>query len=342
MGVVQRAGSDHHASVCVIAGLSTGSPRIVSHWRIDQGLERKPVYLHYRRMPNEDTVVVTHNNRVRVFDTATGRERRWCQVPPFSEPAVSPRGRLIALRRNDQYVIVETETGRAIGAIPANGILQGSVGFSPSGQMLAITSEDRLWVYSLSDGRLLREHNATVGLGAVGAPTIWPHQRFLITPTGMLVDLSKNVLSWQYKFHGNAKELIDRPHAGLFAFAGGESIRFVRLPHVEAGRASNREIADLAAIKKGDAVQILVEVLDGLKVDQGKVRSDLENAVTTAGYRVAASSDVELIARFRRGKEREETYFKFGEGGKVTVRFRPYFVRRLVSSRPIVQARASL
>ena len=323
LGVVKQSGTGFTTGLCFIKGLATGSPEVAAHWKLPPA--EQGIHVHQRRMASESLSVVTYHNMVRAFDVAAGRELWRAKAPPFFEPAISPGGKFVALRFADQYAIVETASGRQLGCIPADGAAtSASIGFSPDGQMLAIVSGNRLQVYSLQGGRLLREHHSNKSLAPHGGPVVWPSKGFLITPAGLLIDLSKNLVVWKYGIDIDSFDKIDHPHAGLVPLASNEAIRFVRLPHREGLLAGNRDLSDLVAIKKGSEVQIVLEVAEALTVDRAQVVRNLEKMVMAAGYRVAPSANVKLVARLIRGKERTKTYQRFGEGGSVTVRYAPF------------------
>lgn len=333
LGVVFAAGNTKPSGLCVLEGLLDSSPRVAAIWNLRDDTNSKPHYVSFRKLANERTAVITHGDRVRVFDVESQQEVWSAELAAFAEPAVSPGGAMVAFRnRQNVYAIMETATGKPLGAIPVEEQFPSSLAFSPDGTMLAIASERKLRICSLNGGRQVFSHDANVKLSWPGRPLIWPYKRYLLSSTGLLFDLSKNLICWNYGLSSDDIEFCDRIHSGLFGFANREAASVVRVPHEEAARSVRRDLSDLVALGEGDAVRIELTIEDDVKADANQLKENLAEGIRASGYTVDPNADTLVRVVMGRSKQQELNYLIFGFGvqEKLKVLYSGYFANLTV------------
>ena len=324
LGVVMKPGDDKSRSLCVLSGIREGSPRVVAHWRMFPSDENKTDYVRFRKLLGNQVVVVVYGGQVHAFDYGAGREIWTLPSKMFNEPAITPGGRFVAIADDGQCAILETKTGQQIGSIPMTAKGPVSLGFSADGLRLAVAHGNQVQIFDLGSGQELLLHEANVGLASSGKPVLWLENDFLLLPTGVLLNVERNVIVWKYQIDQDAVEFTDLDHHGLLTFKGRNSTSIVRLPHEAARAAAERDTSDITAVRTGDSLAIAANA-SGPGISSGDLKQWLSRAAESAGYRVADGSPTQLAATITRGKTQTESYRIIGRGfATEEVSFTPY------------------
>lgn len=324
LGAVMKPGEEKAQSLCVIAGVRESSPRTVAHWRMFPNDEKKSDYVRYRKILSNKVVIVVYDNQVRAFDYERGQEVWSVKAQSFNEPAVTPGGKYAACVKDQSCTIIETKTGEQIGSIPVTIIGPVALGFSPDGNRLAVASGNKVQVFHVSTAKEVYSHEANVPLGFMGKQVFWLANDQLLLPTGILLDMQKDLVVWKYNLLNDGIDYTDAEHQGLLAFQGKNRMTIVRLPHDAALAAADADHSGLTALKAGDGVGIQANV-SGPGVLQGEIRNWLTTALTKSGYRSSGASPTQLIASTRQEEPKTQEYRIFGRGfGTESVTYTPY------------------
>lgn len=312
LGAVMKSGDEKSRSLCVISGIAEGRPNVVAHWRMYPDKEDAADFVRYRKILSNGMVVVYFDGKIHAYDFEQGVEA-WTQPSSaFNEPAITAGGRYAACMVDRAIVILETKTGKQIGAIPSgeNGAV--AMGFSPDGTRLAVASGNKVIVHDVRTTEVVYQHEANTALGALGKQVFWLEDQLLLLPTGVLLDMEKDLVVWKYNLLDDGIDYTDVEHHGLLAFTRGARMTVVRLPHSQAQSASKSTPPNLIALRSGDAVNVQVNAagFGGMS----DVNQHLEQALTTAGYKPGASAQTQIVASVTRGASKTEEYRIIGAG----------------------------
>lgn len=321
LGVVMK--DDKSSSLCVISGIAEEDPRIVAHWKMFPGDDKKSDYVRFRKLPGNQVAVTVYAGQVHAFDYDAGVEIWALPANAFNEPAISPGGKYAAVLVENQCAILETKTGKQIGSIPVSVTGPASLGFSPDGLRLAVANGNQVRVFEVASGEEQLLHEANVALAGMGKPVLWLGSEFLLLPTGILLGLERNMVVWKYNIDQDATEFADLEHHSLLPFTGRTSLGLVRLPHAAARKASQRDASGIAAARPGDPMTIVADA-SGPAVSSSDLRKWLGDAMSRAGYSESPSAPTQLVATIARGKTTTESYRAIGRGfGTQEVTFTP-------------------
>jgi hypothetical protein len=324
LGAVLKQGEDRARSLCVISGIADGNPRIVAHWQMFPGDERASDYVRFRKLLPNQIAITFYSNRVQAVDYGSGKEVWSISAKAFNEPAISPGGKYAAVMADDQCAIVETKTGKQVGSIPVSGNVSTSAGFSSDASRLALVQYNQARVFDVASGEEQMVHEASVQLGGSGKRILWLEDKFLLLPTGNLLNVDRNLILWKYSIAQDALEYTDMEHHGLLMFTGRNVLSVVRLPHDAARDEADRDTTGITAVKPGDPISIAANA-SGPGVSANDLRQWLTDAATKAGYVVANNAPTQLAATITRGETRTETYRIIGMGFRQEqVTFTPY------------------
>ncbi len=151
-------------------------------------------------------------------------------------------------------------------------------------------------------------HEANVPLASSGKQVLWLDDEFLLLPTGVLLNVKRNLIVWKYNIDQDAIEFTDLEHQGLLTFKGRDSASLVRLPHPAARAAANRDTSGITAVKSGDAITIVANA-SGPGIAANDLRRWLGEALARSNYRDSPSSGTQLVATIARGKTDGELSF---------------------------------
>ena len=338
LGIVSKHGEDKSQSLCVISGARDGNPRIVAHWRMFPDNQGNADYVRFRKILANQIVVVVYGGKTRAFDYGLKQEVWTAPSHMFNEPAISPGGRYAAVMADKQCAIIETKTGKQLGSIPVNATGPMALGFSLDGLRLALAHGTQVRVIDVTTGEETLLHEATVNLGGMGKPVLWlEDNKYLLLPTGLLLDVQRNLIVWKYNIDQDAMEFAELGEHGLLSFTAPNATTVIRLPHDAARKAGERDTAGITALKAGDPISIVAND-SGPGVSAGDLRTWLSDAATRAGYQAASSAPIELKASISRGETKTESYRLIGRGfATEEVTHTPY-----ISKVEIVQAGKTL
>lgn len=324
LGVVMKRGEDKTRSLCVVAGIREGNPRIVAHWRMFPKDENKADYVRFRRILANQVVVVVYGGQVHAFDYGTKREIWTAPSQMFNEPAITPGGRYAAVAADQQCAILETKSGKQLGSIPLKVTGPVALGFSPDGLRLALAHGTQVRVVDVTTGVEQLLHEANVDLGGMGKPVMWLDDQFVLLPTGVMLDVNRNLIVWKYRIDQDAMEYADLGDHALLMFKGRNAASVVRLPHDAARQAAGRDTSGITAVRAGDPVSIAANG-SGPGVSAGDLRNWLTDVVSKAGYQASSSTPTEVVGSVSRGKTKTESYRIIGRGfATEEVTYTPY------------------
>ncbi len=324
LGVVMKRGDDKSNSLCVISGIREGTLRVVAHWSMFPKDKQKADYVRFRKILGNQVVVTVYDGQVHAFDYGSGQAVWTLPAKMFNEPGISPGGRFAAVMSDNQCAILETKTGKQIGSIPVDARGPVSLGFSPDGLQLALAHGNQVSVFDVASGEEQLLHEANVALASSGKPLMWLDDAFLLMPTGVLLNLERNLIVWKYQIDQDAMEYTDLDNDALLTFTDRNSTGIVRLPHPTAREAAKRDTSNITAVKSGDPLSIVANA-SGPGISPTDLGTWLTNAAAVAQYRVAPSSPTQLVASITRGETTTESYRIIGRGfSSEDVSFTPY------------------
>lgn len=321
LGMVNAKGSDKPHAVCVVGGLLESTPRLIAHWQLFPKDPKKEDYVRYRKLLPNGIALLTYSGNTRAYDYANGREVWSTPSSMFNEPAVSPGGKYAAIAEKSDCAIIETATGKQVASIPLGSSGARSLGFSKDGARLAVATGSRVQIFDIASGQEQFNHESTVGFSFHGKPVMWlDNDRYLLTPSGHLISIAKDLVVWQYRMSPEALEMTDLEHHEATIMNTFDNYAWITLPHPTAANAENRDTSNIAAVKAGDALSVSVTG-STQGVNPNEIRQWLGDAIRRAGYR-EGNSNSQLVVSITRGKPETETYRLFGRGTE-SVTFTP-------------------
>jgi hypothetical protein len=242
-------------------------------------------------------VVTMYGGQIHAFDYGTRQEIWTLPSKAFNEPAITPSGSYAAVMADNQCAILATKTGEQIGSIPVTSPGAVSLGFSSDGLRLALAQGNQVRVFDVASGEEQLLHEANVPLGGLGKPILWLEDDSLLLPTGVLLNLERNLIVWKYNLDQDAMEYTDLGHHGLLTFRGGNSTTIIRIPHDAAREAADRDTSGITAVKAGDSIAVVANA-SGPGVSRNDLRQWLGKSIENSGYRDAPSAPTQLARQY--------------------------------------------
>lgn len=324
LGAVMKEGEEKASSLCVISGIRDSAPRIVAHWQMYPGKSDAADYVRYRKILDNGVCVVVYDGKVHAFDPQRQQTVWELDAPSFNEPAITPGGKYAACMTNNGCVILETQTGEQLGAFPVDLLGAVALGFSQDSTQLAVAGGTQVMVFDVASGELVYKHEANVPLGTLGKQVFWLDDNLILLPTGVLLDIDRDLILWKYDLVNDGIDYTDAEHQGLLTFTGRNQLTVVRLPHPKALSSIPSNTSNITAVQAGQPIRVVANA-SGPGVSPNDLQNWLKSAVTKSGYAVGGAAPTEIVASISRGKPVTKEYRSIGRGfATESVTYTPY------------------
>lgn len=266
-----------------------------------------------------------------------------------TEIAISPNGKYLGAVGPDHYAhILDLPTGRLLGKLPDKDI-QAMV-FDPTGRYIAAASDMRVLVYDLQEGRVHQEIflNRSLNIGPLGRSMIWLDADHLLVGAGMLIDLKRSTILWQYELPTGGAAPIDGVYCGgryWYVLPSDDRSQWglfgVQIPHPEVLAAAESIDPDDMILKPGAKIRLVLDT-SASPEEQGKIKESLTKHIESQGMLVDDTSPLILTGSTSVGQPAQQTY-KFEGAPDQTVTSTPQIATvTLMSGSEVLWKRESM
>ncbi len=244
-----------------------------------------------------------------------------------ARPVLSPGKRYIALPEDKRVRIMEAATGQTLAVLDIEGGSAAGVGFSPSGEKLAILTRSQLAVWTFASDQPPQRYRADSIGTPFSARLEWVDDHSLLVDRKTLFDLRLELPVWSYSAKTFEVQK-DRWGERTMTVVGGKLCYAVTISSPQDGfivgavdlpgplvreKVDGLDPDSLYIVRRGHPVSIQVDC--GQYNDQ--VQDALMNQIEDNGWVYDASSDTVLTAKMSRGETQTVTYrMTNGRGGE--------------------------
>lgn len=230
-------------------------------------------------------------------------------------PGLSASNKTVSLAVEGGIVLLETQTGRKLGSLPAEkaGVRADLTALDATGSKLALVNAGRCRVWELGDQQLTREFPIPTNLKCDSL--VWCGSEHLLVDGRCLIDVTRRVWAWEYE---NVAAAVRQQGSQTWYITGGSQpgqdafvLCSATLPDQAARSATASLDADgLLVIKPGMKVSLEIN-LGSSSEDQQKATEGLTARLQKSGLIVEEGSPLKLTCTIRPGESQKIEYRDF-------------------------------
>jgi hypothetical protein len=237
-------------------------------------------------------------------------------VQASEPPAFSGNQRYMAIPQGGKICVVETASGIVRQSITTGSTLRPGVAFHADGRTLAICFSNQYQVWDCLEKALTSEATTTDHLGS--HPIHWIAPKMFRSALGDAVHLDLGMSVWKYIASATTEPVIVGNTMLTATTSQKCDLVSIAIPHASVEKSINQlmRAGDSAMlVRPGSAVSIAIESTVG-EVDHGAIKSALASAAEKAGWKVADTGPIVLVAKIGRGKTEQLNFRSLGGGNR--------------------------
>jgi len=298
-------------------------PKLVHTWKTADFFDRKGFEPEYGAML-ENGLLLTFGRRIVLWDIETASDAYTFDIPVDAPPAFSPGGKQYAVASGEKIYIVETATGKTLGALEIAKGAADSIAFSDSGQFLAAgdSSGYETIVWDLSSGQKITQfYRAESRLESLD----WVGDEHILVNKKQLFDVALKSVVWNFTSDSEGK--LVKAGNGNFYYASSRKFTPIKLLSKRLKEQTARLDPDeLLALKPGDKVSIDL-TLPFSRTELRSVRNKLKAMLREIGFVISDKAPNALVIAVKKQKretvELSSIHDPFGRRGSEEISYYP-------------------
>ncbi len=242
--------------------------------------------------------LLTAGRRLALWDCESATAIYSYAISEATQPAISSTGKQLAVSFGNAVFIINSNDGNVLGIIEPPTTPK-FLTFSRNGEQLAgiNSSSGEIWVWSLSENRLIQELSAPSG---VTQSLHWVGERYLLVNHTHLIDVRLRATVWSYLSTGGT---LLTANDGRFWFAGKTKISPISFPGINLNQRTAPLLPeDLLVLSPGSELCIQLD-LPFKEAVQDKIRDRITANLEKNGVTVRDQAELRLEIKLVKGKQ---------------------------------------